>query len=99
MKRTEKIALLTKIIQGKSSEGVKQQLKQSIGPGAVVIIYRHGALRPAPTDEVSFHYKGKPVTMPYKDIQAFTRYEPLTICMIPDNGRRSPKQRDNEQES
>lgn len=91
MKRAEKIALLTKIVAGKACNEALKQFHKSNGPGAVVIIYQHGASNPGPNDEVSFYHKGKRVTMPYKDIQAFTRYEPLTICMIPDNCRRKPK--------
>ncbi|SOD99793.1 hypothetical protein [Spirosoma fluviale] len=88
MKRAEKIVLITKILKGKFNEGTKQQLCQSNGPGAVVIVNQLGASNPCPNDQVRFYHNGKQVTMPYKDIQAFTRYEPLTICMIPDNGRR-----------
>ncbi|GAB3957157.1 hypothetical protein GCM10028805_49040 [Spirosoma harenae] len=87
MKRTDKIALLSTLIAGKSSKGTKQQLRQLNGPGAVVITYLPGASNPGPNDEVSFFHKGRQVTMSYKDIQAFTRYDPLTIFMIPDNGR------------
>ncbi|WP_461148872.1 hypothetical protein [Spirosoma pulveris] len=88
MKRGEKIALLTKIVEGKASNETVKLLRQSKGPGCVIIIYRHGASEPGPDDLVSFHHKGKRVTMPYKDVEAFTRYDPLTIIMIPDNGRR-----------
>ena len=97
MKRADKIALLTKIIQGQVSHETRQLLRQSNGPGAVVIIYQHEASNPGPTDEVSFYHKGQQVTMPYGDIQAFTRYEPLTVCFIPDNGRiQKPNIHDNE---
>ncbi|SOD99763.1 hypothetical protein [Spirosoma fluviale] len=88
MKRIEKIALLMKIVDGKASVETLNKLRQSKNPGAVVIIYQFEAFNPGPDEVVSFHHKGKRVTMPYKDIQAFTRYESLTICMIPDNGRR-----------
>lgn len=100
MKRADKIALLTKIIQGQVSHETRQRLRQSNGPGAVVITYQIGDSHPGPTDEVSFYHNGQQVTMPYKDIQAFTRYQPLTICMLPDNGRRKkPKSNDNVPES
>ncbi len=91
MNRAEKIALLSKIVEGKASDKTLKQLRHSNGLGAVVIIYQVGASNPSPDDVVSFHHKGKRITMPYKDIQALTRYEPLTICMIPDNGRRKPE--------
>jgi hypothetical protein len=102
MKRADKIALLSKIIQGQISPATRQQIRQSNGPGtavpgAVVIIYKLEAPNPGPTDEVIFYHKGQQVTMPYKDIQAFTRYEPLTVCFIPDNGRmQKPNINDNE---
>ncbi|GAB3019062.1 hypothetical protein [Spirosoma pulveris] len=88
MNRTEKITLLKKIVTGKASDENLSQLRQSNGPGAIVITYQPGTAKPGPNDEVTFHYEGKKVTMPYKNIQAFTHYEPLTICMMPDNGRR-----------
>ena len=91
MKRPQKLALLAKIVQGKASNENIQQLRRSKGPGGVVIIYQPGASYPGRDDEVSFHHNGQQVTMPYLAIQAFTRYKPLTICFIPDNGRQRDK--------
>lgn len=87
MKRAEKIALLTKIVNGEVNEGTRRQLSQSNGPGGIVLIYQPGDANPSPDDAVSFEHNGQRVTMPYKDIQAFTRYDPLTIFFIPDKGR------------
>ena len=81
MNRNEKINLLTRVLQGTADEETRQQLRMSKGPGAVVIIYKHHA--PGPDDEVSFDHNGQEVTIPYRDIQAFTRFDPLTIFLLP----------------
>lgn len=91
MKRAEKIALLSKLLAGQVSEVTRQQLHQSNGPGGIVIFYQPGAPRPGPDDTVSFHHKGQQVTMPYRYVKAFTRYDPLTVCFMPDNHRRHVK--------
>lgn len=87
MKRIEKIALLTKIVQGKASRQDMLQVQRSNGPGGVVIIYEPTAQHPEPDEEVSFNFEGQQVTMLLQDIQAFTRYDPLALCFLPDNHR------------
>jgi hypothetical protein len=88
MKRAEKIALLSKLFAGQADKSIRQQLQQSNGPGMVVILFQPGDnLNPGPDDVVSFHHKGEQVSMPYKDIKAFTRFDPLAVVWLPDNDR------------
>ncbi|WP_288428944.1 hypothetical protein [uncultured Spirosoma sp.] len=90
MKRAEKIALLNKILTGQADETTRQQLQRSSGPGMVAILFQPGDnTSPSPDDMVSFYHKGQQVTMPYKDIQTFTQYDPLAVVWLPDDGRRS----------
>ena len=87
MKRAEKIALLAKVVQGQITPRTKEQLRQTLTPGGMAIILRPGQTDPGPDDEVSFHHNGRRHTMPYRDVPAFTRYDPLTVVLLPDNGR------------
>ena len=92
MNRFHKQALLTKILQGKARKADVEQLRQSNGAGGVVILYEKGEPQPGPEDEVNFSFNGQVVTMPLRDIQAYTRYNPLTLCFLPDKKRRMGKQ-------
>ncbi len=88
MKRAEKIALLSKLFAGQADESIRQQLHRSNGPGMVVIPFQPGDnTNPGPDYIVNFNHKGQQVSMAYKDIQAFTRYDPLAVVWLPDNDR------------
>jgi hypothetical protein len=86
MNRNVKLALLSKLMQGKATEGIKQQLRESQENEAIIGIFKPG--KENPDDEIIIQEKGKENRILYKELDqyAWRRGNPA-IFLLPDNQR------------
>lgn len=88
MKRHEKLALLTKVVQGNVTDHVKHQLRQSVDYGPIIAIVRAGHEGPKPDDQVTIQEGTKEITMLYKELDAYAAKKADAVMFVfPHNGR------------
>lgn len=88
MKRYEKLALLTKVVQGNITEHTRQQLRQSVDYGPIIAIIRVSCDGPKPEDEIWIQEENQKISMLYSDLETYAaRKENSVIFIFPDNGR------------
>ncbi|ARK12187.1 hypothetical protein A6C57_18635 [Fibrella sp. ES10-3-2-2] len=87
MKRSEKVALLTKLLKGEVNGSIFKQLyKPHLKP--LIIIFKRHAHPLRPNDEVIVRAGPEDVTVLYKDLDAYARsVGGIVVAMLPDNGR------------
>ena len=89
MKRTEKTALLKRVLAGEASQQTAKQLHEAVARQPVIFIVRHGANGAIqPHDEVTVGSGPNQETILYRDLDEYARrnYLPVVI-VVPHNGR------------
>ncbi|WP_041258021.1 hypothetical protein [Fibrella aestuarina] len=87
MKRSEKTALLAKLLQGGIDQGtVKRLFKPDLKP--LIVIYEANGNFPQPTDKVVVKGLCGEAITPYSELTAYAQHVGGCVkVMLPDNGR------------
>ncbi|WP_041616296.1 hypothetical protein [Spirosoma linguale] len=88
MKRTDKINLLTKVVQGQVNEAVRQRLRESQENEAIIGIFSPDKNNPGPDDEIVIQERDKEIRIPYRQLDQYAwRKGNSVIFLLPDNQR------------
>ncbi|MCX6214653.1 hypothetical protein [Spirosoma sp.] len=88
MKRHEKIALLTKLVQGQVNEAVRQRLRESQENEAIIGIFSPDKNPPSPDDEIVIQERDKEIRIPYKELDQYAWRKGISVIfLLPDNQR------------